>query len=98
MLFATERLATVNLNFLSAPRMERVDNLNLKSQAPGIVALVRPASARRIWPLHSGTKPLSAVSKPASLPPLIWFCYWKRPSVKIATNRCLTAQLPGTNC
>ena len=46
MLFTTVRLTPVNLNFLSAPRMERIDNLHLKSQTPGIVALVRPASAK----------------------------------------------------
>ena len=49
MLLATVLLAAENAHRVSASGMERVEDLHLKSQTPGIVTLARPAAARAIW-------------------------------------------------
>lgn len=53
MLLATVLLPAENAHYVSASGMERVDDLHLKSQTPGIVTLARAAGEKAIYQQHS---------------------------------------------
>jgi len=55
MLLAAMQLAAENAHRVTASRMKRVEDLHLKSQTPGIMALARPAAARVIWRQRSAS-------------------------------------------
>jgi hypothetical protein len=56
MLLAAMQLSAENAHRVTASRMKRVEDLHLKSQTPGIMALARPASANRISPQPSARR------------------------------------------
>ena len=56
MVDACVALAADRDNNLAAPRMEWIKDQHFNRQTPGIMTLVRPVSARRIWQWRSGAK------------------------------------------
>jgi hypothetical protein len=55
MVLAGEPLAVLDLHHLPGPWMERIEDPHLERQTPGIVTLVRPASARVGLPARSAS-------------------------------------------
>jgi hypothetical protein len=71
MLLAAMQLAAENAHRVTASRMKRVEDLHLKSQTPGIMALARAQPASRISRRRSARRsstPAGASSSPA--PPI----------------------------
>jgi hypothetical protein len=88
MILAGEPLAVLDLHHLPGQWMERIEDAHLDCRTPGIVTLVRPASAKAGSPARSATRLAGMGEASSTIGRRACSRHWRSPAATAAMAAC----------